>query len=104
MSDDLMALLRDSVRVSSAVPPGEIWLQSGCSWAKARPGFPHGAPGWRVAGMCVHEHLERVLLCDGCKGNLERWQKAERMPWCDRCYRMRPGGHHCTVETEIRRL
>lgn len=110
MSDDLLALLRDSIKVSDALPAGEVWLASGCSWAgewkNPRPG-PHGDPEWRMAGICVHEHLERALLCTTCKEDLETWIRTELTPagpWCEVCYRMRPGGHHCTAVVEFARL
>jgi len=95
------------VRVSAAIPPGEIWLASGCGWRKERPELPHGEPEWRAAGMCVHEHLERVLLCSGCKETLEGWQRTRLVPpgpWCAPCYKMRPGSHHCTMTVEFRAL
>lgn len=107
MTGDVFTWLRNLVRASPAIPPGEIWLQAECSWAKTRPEFPHGALEWRVAGMCVHEHLERVLLCAGCKTIIDRWQNTEMVvpaPWCAQCYRMRPGGHHCEVSLKIERL
>lgn len=105
-----MSTLEDlgiKLRVSTAIPDGEVWLQPGCSWAGRRPELPHGEPEWRVAGMCVHEHLERALLCSGCKEHLENWQRTKLTPpapWCALCYRMRPGGHHCTSNVEFRRL
>lgn len=105
-TDDPLALLRDSIKVSDAVPAGEIWVQSGCSWREKQSG-PHGEPEWRMAGMCVHEHLERALLCTACKEDLERWQHATLTPpgpWCEQCYTMRPGGHHCTGVMEFKRL
>lgn len=104
--DDLMALLQDSVKVSDAVPAGEMWVQSGCAWLETRPG-PHSEPEWRAAGMCVHEHLERMLLCNRCKEDLELWRKVRLEPpgpWCGECYSMRPGGHHCSAVVEFSRL
>ena len=95
------------MRVSRAIPEGEVWLASGCGWRKDHPELRHGEPAWRVTGMCVHEHLEKVLLCQGCKDVLESWQQTRleyRAPWCAPCYRMRPGGHPCTMEIEFRPL
>jgi hypothetical protein len=95
------------IRVSEAIPDGEAWLASGCSWRLTRPEKAHGDPEWRGTGMCVHEHLERVLLCSGCKDELEHWQYVGLEPpgpWCSPCYRMRPGGHPCTSAVEFRRL
>lgn len=90
-----------------AIPAGDAWLVSGCSWAKQYPELAHGEPEWRVVGMCVHEHLEHLMLCAGCKENLEGWQRTRlelRAPWCARCYQMRPGGHHCTMTVTFKRL
>lgn len=106
VSDDLLAQLRDSIKVSAAIPAGEVWLTSGCSWAETHPG-PHGEPEWRADGMCVHEHLERALLCTRCREALELWRKTQVEPpgpWCGACYEMWPGGHHCTATVEFTRL
>jgi len=95
------------IRISEAIPPGEIWLAAGCSGEASRPDLTHCGPEWRVVGMCVHEHLEKLLLCAGCKGVIEGWQKTHIEPpgpWCALCYRMRPGGHCCTVAVEFRPL
>ena len=104
-SDSFADLIK--IRVSDAVPAGEVGLTSGCGWRKERPELPHGEPEWRAAGMCVHEHLEKVPLCAGCKDVLEGWQRTRLKPpgpWCAPCYRMRPGGHHCTMSVEFRPL
>ena len=105
--DGATAIAGLRLRVSEAIPEGEVWLTSGCGRRVSHPELAHGEPEWRVAGMCVHEHLERVLLCSGCKEELERWQHAGLEPpgpWCAPCYRMRPGGHHCTSALEFRAL
>lgn len=81
--------------------------EGGCTWRPERPEVRHGEPEWRVAGICVHEHLERHLLCTGCKETLESWMRTRLEPpgpWCQVCYRMRPGGHHCTCAVEFRLL
>lgn len=80
---------------------------SACGWNEGRPEFPHGEPEWRVTGRCPHGHPEGILLCGGCKETVEAWQRtrlAIPAPWCATCYRMRPGGHHCTVALKIRPL
>jgi hypothetical protein len=77
-----------------------------CSWRETNPG-PHDEPEWRVTGMCVHEHLKRLLLCSACMTNLERTRRLNLTPpgpWCAHCYRMRPGGHHCTSVFEAAAL
>ena len=107
MSDVGQTGMGIEIRVSEAIPPGEVWLASGCGWRKEHPELPHGEPEWRAAGMCVHEHLEKVLLCSGCKETLESWQRTRLEPpgpWCAPCYRMRPGSHHCTMAVEFRPL
>lgn len=51
--------------------------------------------------MCVHEHLREGLLCAGHEAGLRLWLAADLTPgapWCDICYQMRPGGHHCTMQ------
>lgn len=107
MSDAGRTGMGIEIRVSDAIPDGEVWLASGCGWRADRPEVPHGEPEWRVAGMCLHEHLEKMLLCAGCKGTLEVWP--QRLadppgPWCPSCFWMSPGGHSCTMAVEFRPL
>jgi hypothetical protein len=89
------------LRVSDAIPAGEVWLASGCGWRKEHPELPHGQPEWRVAGMCVHEHLDRRVLCSGCKEVLEGWYRTGRV-CCIPCGRRLPQGrHYCLLTLEF---
>lgn len=91
------------LRVSGAIPEGEVWLTSGCGWRVTRPELVHGEPEWRVAGMCVHEHLERRLLCGGCKEKLEGWYLSGRV-YCIPCRNLPSDAHFCRLALEFRPL
>jgi len=104
MSDAGRTGMGIEIRVSEAIPPGEVWLASGCGWRTVHPEWPHGDPEWRTAGMCVHEHLDRRLLCSGCKEILEGWYHEGRV-CCIPCAKLPPGDRHdCWLTMEFRPL
>lgn len=65
-----------------------------CDWLA--PEHPHTGVYWQMTGACVHEHVQTVSVCDGCRQTAGRMHTRGHL-LCGECHATRPGGHRCPI-------